>query len=372
MVNTLQILNKNRESQFKRLLIIYRIFDQKSKRVYGLPISLRIIFGVPMIISYLFHQSSLKVISKVFNYAAFLQARLRFFDKKRIFEFGRLPFNGEKCRVVLIYAKKCEFSEFDLDLISVIFRNFSGHKSIAINCNCDKMTEFHNLGVDVEYQLIKPNWGYDFDGYAEIIRRFSKCDFSTLTFLNNSVISLDSDNNWLAKMEDEALDSKGIVGLVESIAPRIHFQSFAFTIARAALTEPLIHWFSRVKPLKRKQAIVQFYELGLARKIQKLEITCNYIFRFEDVQRISLEDWSNKLGVYADTQIYRTIYNRTSQGLGVNPSHHHWRFLLDSGVPLIKRELVSYNPENLPDIYDFLRQKFPDALKFKSQNQSFS
>ena len=154
--------------------------------------------------------------------------------------------------------------------------------------------------------------------------------------------------------------------------PRIHFQSFAFTIARAALTEPLIHWFLRVKPLKRKQAIVQFYELKLARKIQKLEITCNYIFRFEDVQRISLEDWSNKLGVYADTQIYQTIYNRTSQGLGVNPSHHHWRFLLDSGVPLIKRELVSSNPEDLPDIYDFLRQKFPDALKFKSQNRSFS
>ena len=372
MVNTLQILNKKRESQFKRLFIIYRVFDQKTKRIYGIPTTIRVLFTLPVILAYLFHLSSFRLISNFFNYAVLFLAQIRFFDKKRVFEFGRLPLNDEKCRIVLVYAKKCQFSEFDLDLVKVIFRNFSGHKSIVINCNCDKMTEFHNLGVDVEYQLVKPNWGYDFDGYAEIIDRFSKCDFSTLTFLNNSVIALGNDNNWLAKMEDEALDSKGIVGLVESISPRNHFQSFAFTIERAALTEPLIHWFSRIKPLKRKQAIVQFYELGLARKIQKLNITCNYVFRFEDVQQISPEDWSNKLGVYADTQIYQIIYSRTSQRLGVNPSHHHWRFLIDSGVPLIKRELVSSNPENLPDVYDFLHQKFPDVLKFKFQNQNFS
>ena len=372
MVNTLQILNKKRESQFKRLLLIYRVFDQKTKRIYGLPRSIRIIFGLPMVLAYIFHLSSLRLVSNVFNYAALFLAKIRFFDKKRIFEFGRLPLNGEKCRIILMYAKKCEFSEFDLDLVNVIFRNFEGHKSIIVNCNCEKTTEFHKLGIDVEYQLVKPNWGYDFDGYAEIINRFSKCEFSILTFLNNSVISLDNDNNWLTKMEDAALNTNGIIGLVESISPRKHFQSFAFTIARAALTEPLIHWFSRIKPLKRKQAIVQFYELGLARIIQKQKITCNYVFRFEDVQRISREDWSNKLGVYADTQIYQTIYNRTSERLGVNPSHHHWRFLLDSGVPLIKRELVSSNPEDLPDIYDVLHQNFPDVLKFKFQNQNFS
>ena len=372
MVNILRNLNKKRESQFKRLLIIYKTFDQKTKRIYGVSTSIRMVIAIPMVLAYLFHLSALRIISSVFNYIVFFRAQFKFRDKKQILEFGKLPSKGEKCRTILLYAKKCEFTQFDLDLVNLIFQNFKGHKSLIINCNCKNNTEYHELGIDVEYQLVKPNWGYDFDGYAEIIDRFSKCDFSTLTFLNNSVLSLGSDNTWLDKMETEALHSSGIVGLVESISPRIHFQSFAFTMAKDALTEPLIRWFSKIKPLKRKQAIVHFYELGLAKKIKELAITCNYIFRFEDVQRISREDWSNKLGVYADTQIYQTIYNRTSQRLGVNPSHHHWRFLLNSGVPLIKRELVSSNPEDLPDVYDVLRQNFPDVLKFKIENQKFS
>ena len=371
-MNILQILNKKRESQFKRLLIIYKTFDQKTKRIYGVPTWIRVAMAIPMVLAYLFHLSALRLISTLLNYIVFFRAQFKFMDPKQILEFGKLPSKNEKCRTILLYAKKCEFTEFDLDLVNLIFQNFKGHKSLIINCNCKKNTEYHKLGIDVEYQLVKPNWGYDFDGYAEIIDRFSKCDFSTLTFLNNSVLSLGTDNNWLDKMESEAINSDGIVGLVESISPRIHFQSFAFTISKGALTEPLIRWFSKIKPLKRKQAIVHFYELGLAKKIEDLAITCNYIFRFEDVQRISREDWSNRLGVYADTQIYQTIYSRTNQRLGVNPSHHHWRFLLDSGVPLIKRELVSSNPEDLPDIYDVLRQNFPDILKFKFDNQKFS
>jgi hypothetical protein len=96
--------------------------------------------------------------------------------------------------------------------------------------------------------------------------------------------------------------------------------------------------------------------------MKKLAITYGSQFAFTDMERLTRQDWIEQLGVYADTQIYRTVYARTSAGLGVNPTHHHWRFLLASGIPLIKRELIASNPEELPDVYDYIGQKFPKLL----------
>jgi hypothetical protein len=368
MVNILQIWNKNRNQQYKRLVLIYKLFDQKTKRIYGLPNSLRSVFAAPLVFSYIFHLISLRFFSLIFDFVALAIGRIRFFDKSLIKVSGTLPVNKQKCRVLLVYAKKCNFSEFDFHLAETFFNKFEGHKTIVINCDCKNIEKIHSLGMQPDYQLVKPNWGYDFDGYAGIVEKFKDYDFSTLTFLNNSVVAITSDSNWVDKMEKRALDIDGIVGLVQSLSPIKHFQSFAFTISRTALTAPLIKWFSRIRPLKRKQAIVRFYELGFAKKIKDLKIKSSYIFEFSNVMEISRESWKVKLGVYADTQIYRTIYARTSLGLGVNPTHHHWRFLIDFGIPLIKKELIISNPEELPDILDYLSTNHPELIPLRNNS----
>ena len=366
MVNILQIWNKNRESQYKRLVLIYNLFDQKTERIYGLPKSLRSVFAAPLVFSYLFHLISLRFISLIFDFVALAIGRFRFFDKSLIKVSGKLPVNKQKCRVLLVYAKKCNFSEFDFHLAENFFDKFEGHKTLVINCDCMNFGEVHSLGIQPDFQLVKPNWGYDFDGYAAIIERFSECDFATLTFLNNSIVVTQGDNTWVSEMERKALDQDEIVGLVESISPITHFQSFAFTLTRNSLSQPLIDWFALVKPLKRKQAIVRFYELGLAKKIRKLAIKTSYQFTFSEVQQLAKQHWQDQLGVYAVTQIYQTVYARTSAGLGVNPTHHHWRFLLAAGFPIMKRELVASNPEELPDILDFLTLNYPHLLKLRT------
>ena len=367
-MNILQIWNKKRDSQYKRLILIYKLFDQKTKRIYGLPYSLRSVFALPLVFSYLFHLISLRFISFIFDFVALAIANLRFFDKSLIKVTGKLPANKQKCRVLLVYAKECDFSEYDFDLARNFFNKFEGHKTLVINCDCKNFGESHSLGVDPDYQLVKPNWGYDFDGYAAVIERFSECDFISLTFLNNSIVVTHDDDTWVSEMELKALDQNGIVGLVQSISPIEHFQSFAFTISRTALTSPLIKWFSRIRPLKRKQAIVRFYELGLAKKINALKIKSAYIFEFSNVMEISRESWNVKLGVYADTQIYQTIYARTSLGLGVNPTHHHWRFLIDFGIPPIKKELIITNPEELPDILDYISTNHPELISLRTNS----
>jgi len=368
MVNILQIWNKYRDSQYKRLRLIYKLFDQKTKQIYGLPNSLRTVFAAPLVFSYFFHLISLRFISLIFDFVALAIGSFKFFDKSLIKVSGELPLNNQKCRVFLVYAKECKFSEFDFHLAENFFNKFEGHKTIVINCDCKNFEKIHNLGMQPDYQLVKPNWGYDFDGYAGIVEKFKDCDFSTLTFLNNSVVAIKSDSNWIDKMEKRALDIDGIAGLVQSISPIEHFQSFAFTISRTALTSPLIKWFSRIRPLKRKQAIVRFYELGLAKKINALKIKSAYIFEFSNVTEISRESWNVKLGIYADTQIYRTIYARTSLGLGVNPTHHHWRFLIDFGIPLIKKELIITNPEELPDVLDYLSTNHPELISLRKNS----
>lgn len=365
MENILPRWNRNRESQVKRLLILYKIFDQRIERTYSLPSFVRTISGLPLGVAYLTHLIILRFASYLFDYAALAVSKFRTFDQFQVRTEGKLPENNEKCRVLLLYAKNCEFSEFDLDLASNIFDKFGGHKTIIVNCDCVKTFDSHRLKPNIDYLIVKPNWGYDFDGYAEVIKRFSKSEFETLTFVNNSVVVTSNDDSWIIKMEESSIKSGGASGLIQSISPLVHFQSFAFTLSRKSLNPQLIKWFSKVTPLRRKQAIVRFYELGLAKQIRKLKIACSYESGFEKIRKKNLEDWEMLLGIYFDSVKYRVIFARTSAGLGVNPTHHHWRFILDQGIPLIKRELIVSNPEEIPDVYDFLLQKYPKILDLK-------
>ena len=364
-MSILLIWNKKRESQYKRLVLLYKAYNLKMNKIYGLPNLITSIAMGPLGFSYLLNLIFLRFFSFVFDYTALAFAFFKHFDKRLIKISGNLPSNKQKCRILLIYAKECEFSEFDFGLAETYFKQFEGHKTLVINCDCRNARKTHDLGIDPDYQMIKPNWGYDFDGYAAVVERFSKCDFSTLTFLNNSVVVTQGDNTWVNEMEQMALEQNGIVGLIESISPITHFQSFAFTFSRDSLSQSVINWFARVRPLKRKQAIIRFYELGLAHKIAKLSINVSYLFRFADLEQLTVHDWREKLGVYFDTEVYQTIFFRTSNGLGANPTHHHWRFILDAGLPLVKKELIASNPQNLPDVYDFIRHSFPNLLGVK-------
>jgi hypothetical protein len=307
----------------------------------------------------------LRSTSYLFDYASLVVSKFRIFDQLQVHAEGTLPENNEKSRVLLLYAKNCEFSEFDLNLASNIFDKFNGHKTIIINCDCSKSFDSHKIKSNIDYLIVKPNWGYDFDGYAEVIKRFSKSEFGTLTFVNNSVAVINNDDSWINKMEDSSTRSGGVAGLIQSISPVVHFQSFAFTLSRKALNPSLINWFSKITPLRRKQAIVRFYELGLAKQIKKLKIACFYESQFEEIRQKSFDEWEKLLGIYFNTVKYRVIFSRTSAGLGVNPTHHHWRFILEHGIPLVKRELVVSNPEEVPDVYDFLLQNYPKILGLK-------
>jgi hypothetical protein len=126
-VITLQLWSRGKDSQFKRLVLIYKLFDEKTKRIYGLPKSIREVFAVPLIFAYLFHLISLRGISLIFDYTTFFKVKFKYFDPNLIITSGKLPFENQKCRVLLVYAKNCNFSQFDINLAQVFrilsFRN---------------------------------------------------------------------------------------------------------------------------------------------------------------------------------------------------------------------------------------------------------
>lgn len=363
MANILYLWSNNRLAQFKTLLITYKVFDQRIHRIYELPYLIRLIVAVPLILAYLFHLVLLRTFGLIYDYLSLAIAKIRFFDRSRVKTIGNLPIVNQKCRALLLYAKNCEFTELDFNLGKNIFDRFSGHKSIIINCGCQGSLESHQLSINYDFLIVKPNWGYDFDGYAELVNRFSNVEFESLTFVNNSIATLGGLQPWLDQMETEAIESGGLSGLIQSISPINHFQSFAFTMSKKSLTPALLKWFSGIKPLKRKQAVVRFYELGLARKIQMQQLPHTYQIEFSQIREIPVDGWRRILGTYFHADLYRVIYARTKAGLGVNPTHHHWKFLLDLGVPILKRELISRNPENLPDVVDYIRNKHPEIIE---------
>jgi hypothetical protein len=335
---------------------------------YAIPRVLLLFLMLPFYFAYVVNIAFLRFFSLLFDYFAFARSKLSKNDKGLIYSKGHLPSKNESCRIVLLYAKDCHFNIHDINLLKNVFNKFSGHKAVVINCSCEQNPQNHRLEVDFDFILIKPNWGYDFDAYSEIISMFAASNFSTLTFVNNSIITLNLDNNWISVMEEKSKTQESIVGLIQSISPRIHFQTFAFTISKKALAPALLSWFKRIRPLRRKQAVVRFYEIGLAKKLQTLKVRVDYIFQSSEMRSMSNSSWEKLLGPYIHTPKYSAIKKRTQSGLGVNPTHHHWRFILSANIPIIKKELIVSNPDNLPDVLQFVTTEYPSALSLLTKN----
>jgi hypothetical protein len=177
--------------------------------------------------------------------------------------------------------------------------------------------------------VLRENVGLDFAswkaGWDSFVSDFG--DMSQLVLTNDSVFGpIFPLEPWLSKVS-----TVGMTGFLDTNERQYHLQSFCLF-----LSEPLLNsgaftdFWSRIRSLTDKEAIINTYEIGLSQTLIGLGVPVQPLIDIESVKRAAFKD--------PDFQ-YRAMDESN-----LNPSLHMWDTLIDEfQFPFIKTELLRIN-----------------------------
>lgn len=169
-----------------------------------------------------------------------------------------------------------------------------------------------------DHVLLRTNKGYDFAGWADLLREQPGLwNAGLIIFANDSLIGpLDGFGQLINRVRRSPGD---FIAMTDSTMYRPHVQSFLFAYKRGGLSSDVIRDFwAGIEILADKQEVIQRYELALrdvAKTQAKLQI--DVLFPTESI-----------------------LGHRRRRMIGLSPTHHLWRPLLRMGFPFVKAELL--------------------------------
>ena len=191
--------------------------------------------------------------------------------------------------------------------------------------------------------IIRKNIGYDFFSYKIGLDYFLKkeknnLDFN-LFFLNSSVLFVNT-GKLIRSLNNLKLGKNEIWGLTKSYELAEHIQSYFFCFSTSILKNKLIlNWWKKIKPHKKRQTIVDKYELGMSDLMIKNDIKLQSIFK----KNINLFP---KNIVQKVTQRYKEVFHKQKKIYKKNPTNYFWKdFYTQFG--LVKIELIKLNPKKI-------------------------
>lgn len=158
--------------------------------------------------------------------------------------------------------------------------------------------------------LVRENRGYDFGAWASVLQQLPAVRTAELvTLANDSMYGpLDTFGRMLDRVR--AMDAD-VIGAVESLEFRRHFQSFLLFFKPPALhSSAFWRFWRRVRAGGRITAVYR-YELGLVETLERAGLRCAALFRSVDSR---------------------------------NPTLTRWRALIEEGLPYLKIALLRKNP----------------------------
>lgn len=164
----------------------------------------------------------------------------------------------------------------------------------------------------------KPNIGYDFGSWSVGIALSSDAaPAADVLLVNDSMVGpFASIAPLVERFERSPVD---VWSLTDTYQVLHHLQSFFLGFRAGVLSEPPLHRFwTNVRQEKDKWRVINRYELALTRLAKREGFTCDSAFHSDEVTR-----------------------------RGLNPMISAWWVLLDAGLPMIKRQIVT-QPEVAP------------------------
>lgn len=183
--------------------------------------------------------------------------------------------------------------------------------------------------------VTRPNVGYDFGSWAAALDYFPQVrKFDEVLLTNDSMVGPFAPLTEV--LEAMTTSEADIFALTENLQHGLHMQSF-FVCFRGGILEdrPWKNFFGRVREEASKDDIVQIYELGLTRTALRYGYSWLVMFPMEVLEG----------------------------GIG-NPTFERWELLLDCGMPLVKRSLVTHPqyPATIAEIEAGVKQRFGALL----------
>lgn len=248
----------------------------------------------------------------------------------------------------------------------------------------DDDADRHALQERTTQAWVRRSFGRDFGAWYDVwmVQKESFLQAKEVIFLNDSVVGpifpIEPVFEGLRRGQD------GLYGLIDSPDVVPHLQTFFLYFRGEQTIETLGDFFAHLKLSFSKKAMIRRGELAISKFFKKRKIPVSALFSYSDVERAMLDDLDrleaflcfNRELCPEALQILQAFFKArdakreetarallrqlqmrvTHQllGLGLNPTHHHWRTLVDVfKFPYIKTELLKLNPARIPDIVDW-------------------
>jgi len=191
--------------------------------------------------------------------------------------------------------------------------------------------------------LIRPNYGYDFYSYKigiELVLKNEK-DFNDkgIFLINSSVLFL-KPNKIIKELKKINMSKNTIYSLTKSWEIHEHLQTyFLFLPLKIFKNNIFYSWWKKIGKFKKRQKIINKYELGLFLLIKKLKINTKSLFKKNiDDYPINL---LQKIILKIDNIFYKSkkIHKK-------NPCFFYWEEIFNK-FGIIKIELIKTNPHNV-------------------------
>ena len=197
----------------------------------------------------------------------------------------------------------------------------------------------------------RKNIGYDFYSYKcglEYYLKKLKKNYSNenLFFLNSSVLFIKK-NRLINEIKKIKISENKFWGLTKSFELTEHIQSYFFCFSSKILLNKIIFkWWKEMRPFKKRQTIVDKYELGLSKlMIQNNIKLCSMFKKNIDIYPKNI---AQKIRLR-----YKEIIHKQKKIYKKNPTNYFWKDFYNQ-FGLVKIELIKYNPKNI-DLKDLIK-----------------
>jgi hypothetical protein len=300
---------------------------------------------------------------------------------------GAAPQSGRSYVVFVTYSDMPYVAEYVFRHLD--FLNRAGFNVVVVS-NSKKVNpqSLRELRLRSAAVLERPNIGYDFGAYRDgviwLLQNYDQID--RILLMNDSVfgpVSLETD--FCAKAL--ALDAD-IVGLIESMETRYHFQSFWVMFNAGAISsKKFADYWRSMSYYSDKLQVVDKLETRLVNYFLQQDFRAESLFAVDHVTKkamanflAEIEALSKSAGESLDAgavraegggagaaervrltqrgaplrarlDYLRQILGILSHGVAMNPTVFMWRTLLqDFRFPYVKREIFTRNPVSEPNI----------------------
>ena len=215
--------------------------------------------------------------------------------------------------------------------------------------------------------ICRMNIGYDFGAYRDGILSIDHRDsLEALVIANDSVYGPFKPLDVLLNSGD--VNDIDVVSMTDSWEIRYHLQSYFMLFNQKVLTRSEFWQFwSDLRYINNKGAVVRRYEVGLTSLLLKLRLRCEALYPYEVAARLMYNELSD-VDVNSDffdslttrqKDYYETLIQSLTAGTPLNGTHFLWeKLLLEMGCPFVKRELLAVNPMKVPNLI-----RFEESLK---------